>query len=269
VLTDLGLALHMADRADTITTEHFAAPITVETKPDGTPVTAADREVEEALRALVRQHRPADGFLGEEFGSTGGHIRRWIVDAIDGTHNFADHRPQWGTLIGLEENGALVVGVASAPAVDRRWWASRGGGAWTAPLGDKSTPIALRVSQVESLTDARIEVLPPTEVAGIRAGWRGRVADRIESATHRSAASPVSGHWPLLLAEGRLDASVHLWGGPWDHAALVAIVEEAGGSFHDLWGGHRLDTQTAVYSNALLGDALLALVHGLVGPPPR
>ena len=244
--------------------------MTVETKPDGTPVTAADREVEEALRALVRQHRPTDGFLGEEFGSTGGHLRRWIVDAIDGTHNFANHRPHWGTLIGLEENGPVVVGVASAPAVDQRWWASRGGGAWTAPLSDKDfPPRELRVSQVERLTEARIEVLPPAEVVGIRTGWRGRVADRIESATHRGAESALSGHWPLLVAEGRLDASVHLWGGPWDHAALVAIVEEAGGSFRDLWGGHRLDTQTALYSNALLGDELLALVSGLVGPPLR
>ncbi len=140
VATDLELALDMANVADSITSAHFAAPIAVETKPDGTPVTAADRAVEQVLRDLVRRHRPGDGFLGEEFGSTGGTSRRWIVDAIDGTHNFANHRPQWGTLIGLEAEGQLVVGVASAPAVGRRWWASRGGGTWTAPRAAERPP---------------------------------------------------------------------------------------------------------------------------------
>src|ERR1700688_2440712 len=128
----------MADLADSITSAHFAAPvIAVETKPDGTPVTLADREVEEVLRNLISKHRPMDGFLGEEVGATAGRSRRWIVDGIDGTHNFANHLPQWGTLIGLEENGDMTVGVASAPAAGQRWWASRGGGAWTAPCGNE------------------------------------------------------------------------------------------------------------------------------------
>src|ERR1700688_3397895 len=153
----------MADLADSITSAHFAATdITVETKPDGTPVTVADREVEEALRHLVRKYRPLDGFLGEEVGSSGGGSRRWIVDGIDGTHNFANHLPQWGTLIGLEENGEVAVGIASAPVAGRRWWASRGGGAWTGPCDKEahSAPERLRVSQVESLADASVVVMP-------------------------------------------------------------------------------------------------------------
>jgi histidinol-phosphatase len=271
VATDLKLALDMAELADSITSAHFAATvIAVEAKPDGTPVTVADREVEEALRDLVRKYRPMDGFLGEEVGSSTGRSRRWIVDGIDGTHNFANHRPQWGTLIGLETNGEVVVGVASAPAAGQRWWASRGGGAWTAPLGKakSSAPQRLRVSQVENLLDARVVVMPPAELVALRTGWRGRVAERIEAVTTRSGESPVNGHVPLLVAEGRLDLSVHLWGGPWDHAALVVIVEEAGGCFTDLWGGRRLDTETAVYSNRPLGDELLTLLVGLIGPPP-
>lgn len=261
----------MADLADSITSAHFAATvIAVETKPDGTPVTVADREVEEALRNVVRKYRPMDGFLGEEVGSSTGGSRRWIVDGIDGTHNFANHLPQWGTLIGLEANGEVVVGVASAPVAGQRWWASRGGGAWTAPCGNETpfAPERLRVSQLESLADARVVVMPPAELVAFRTGWRGRVAERIEGMTVRSTESPVSGHIPLLVAEGRLDVAVHLWGAPWDHAALVVIVQEAGGFFSDLWGGHRLDTETAVYSNRLLGGELLRLVSELVGTPP-
>jgi histidinol-phosphatase len=266
------LALDMADLADSITSEHFAATdIAVETKADGTPVTVVDREVEEALRDLVNRYRPMDGFLGEEVGSSAGRSRRWIADGIDGTHNFVKHLPQWGTLIGLEENGEVTVGVASAPAARQRWWASRGGGAWTGPCGNetRSAPTRLRVSQVESMADAKVVVMPPAELAALRTGWRARVAERIEATTVRSTESPVNGHVPLLVAEGRLDASVHLWGGPWDHAALVVIVREAGGFFSDLWGGNRLDTETAVYSNRHLGPELLRLVSELVGAPPE
>jgi histidinol-phosphatase len=270
-MTDLKLALEMADLADSITSAHFAEThIAVETKPDGTPVTVADREVEEALRALVHKYRPMDGFLGEEVGASTGLSRRWIVDGIDGTHNFAKHLPQWGTLIGLEANGEVTVGVVSAPAAGQRWWASRGGGAWTAPFGNETpaAPKRLRVSQVESLADAKVVVMPPAELVALRTGWRGRVAERIEGTTVWSAESPVNGHAPLLVAAGRLDASVHLWGGPWDHAALVAIVQEAGGLFTDLWGGKRLDTETAVFSNRFLGRELLTFVSELVGAPP-
>ena len=256
VATDLELALGMADLADSITLARFAEPIVVETKPDGTPVTAADREVEEALHDYVLRYRPGDGFLGEELGSTGRGSRRWIVDGIDGTHNFVRHLPEWGTLVSLEDNGEVAVGVASAPATRRRWWARRGGGSWTVPLGQAppSAPERLAVSSVTTLRDARIVVMPPAELAALRTGMRGRVAEAVEAASPRRSQSPVNGYVPLLVAEGQLDLSVHLWGGPWDHAALVVIVEEAGGSFSDLWGGRRLDTETAVYSNGPLGE---------------
>ena len=270
--SDLVLALEMADLADSISGSHFGRPMEVSTKADGTPVTVVDRHVEEALCGLAARRRPADGFLGEEVGRIHRDgTRRWIVDGIDGTHNFAAGHPEWGTLIALEVEGDVVVGVAPAPALRQRWWAARGEGAWTSASGDVggSEPQRLSVSSTPTLSEAVAIVLPPAEVAEYRSGWRGRVADRVE-ATARRAAPTVNGYAPLLVAEGRIDASVHLWGGEWDHAALIPIVEEAGGRFSDLWGGRRLDTETAVFSNAPLAGALVELIRDHVGPePPR
>src|SRR6185436_119447 len=127
---DLALALAFADTADEISLGRFrASDLLVETKPDRTPVTEADRAVEEAIRERLARERPDDGMLGEEFGVTGGASRRWIVDPIDGTRNYSRGIPVWATLIALEEDGRVVLGVVSGPALHRRWWAERGGGA--------------------------------------------------------------------------------------------------------------------------------------------
>ena len=138
---DLALALSFADAADAISLGRFrASDLLVETKPDRTPVTEADRAVEEAIRERLAVERPDDGMLGEEFGVTGGGSRRWIVDPIDGTRNYSRGIPIWATLIALEVDGAIQLGVVSAPALGRRWWAERGAGAFVERRSDPRLP---------------------------------------------------------------------------------------------------------------------------------
>src|SRR6478752_6885486 len=143
---DLTLALSLADAADAISLGRFgASDLLVETKPDRTPVTEADRAVEEAIRERLERERPDDGMLGEEFGVTAGGGRRWIVDPIDGTRNYSRGIPVWATLIALEVDGTIQLGVVSAPALGRRCCAARGAGAFA-----NSEPIQVsRVGQVE------------------------------------------------------------------------------------------------------------------------
>jgi len=145
--------------------------LVVETKPDLTPVTEADRRVEEALRAELARYRAGDAIIGEEGGSTGSGRRRWIIDPIDGTKKFRARHPVWATLLALEVDGVLEVGVASAPALGRRWWAGRGLGAFAgAPGAPASAGAPIRVSAVAALGDAQLSY------AGL-AGWdaAGRV----------------------------------------------------------------------------------------------
>jgi histidinol-phosphatase len=168
---DLALALSMADAADAISYPRFGAvDLVVETKPDLTPVSDADRDVEQTVRAHLAEHRPDDALMGEEFGSTGASSRRWIVDPIDGTKNFIRGVPVWATLIALMDGDESVVGVVSAPALGRRWWAAAGAGAWTTALGGE--PRRLQVSRVAKTQ----------RLAGARAPRPTRAADRVDLA---------------------------------------------------------------------------------------
>ena len=253
-VTDLELGQQMADVADAITSRYFgSASLAVETKSDGSPVTAADREVEETLSRLLAEHRPDDGVLGEEVGGSGPRHRYWILDGVDGTHNFAAGRSEWGTLIAMVDEGEVTLGIVTSPALRRRWWAARGEGAWTAETSGEGggLPGRLVCSSSDSLDDAVVPLMPPAEHCE---GWRRKVAERLERGTVRPTAF---GHSAVRVAAGEVDAAVHLAGGPWDIAAGVVIVEEAGGRFADLWGGRRLDTRSAVYTNSHLFDAVL------------
>ncbi|MGH2934726.1 MAG: inositol monophosphatase family protein, partial [Gaiellaceae bacterium] len=165
---DLAFALRLADAADALTLPRFrAADLHVDTKPDATPVTDADRAVERALRELVARERPGEGVYGEEEGDDGGSTR-WIVDPIDGTRNFSRGIPVWATLIALEREGRIACGVASAPALGRRWWAARGEGAYR-----NGAPI--RVSAVSQLTDAAVSAALASDLAAVEdAAWHAR-----------------------------------------------------------------------------------------------
>lgn len=175
---DLDLAHSLADHADAITSRHFATGgVAWQTKSDGSPVTAVDREVELAVRTLISQARADDAFLGEEFGAQGHGRRRWIVDAIDGTAGFLAGEPEWGTLIALAKGDAVSLGVVTAPACQTRWWAARGSGAWSTslPMNRATAPARLAVTTAADLRDAAIGIWPPP--ARLNARDRQRAAN--------------------------------------------------------------------------------------------
>jgi histidinol-phosphatase len=245
---DLALALELADVADELTMRRYRADdLVVETKPDLTPVTEADRAVEDALRARLARQRAGHAVLGEEFGAEGDGPWRWIIDPIDGTKNYVRGVPVWATLIALQHDGVGVLGVASAPALARRWWAVRGDGAYAG--GSR-----LRVSKVSRVEDAHIayDSIPDLDSFG--------VSDRFVALARRCWRTRGFGDfWShLLVAEGAVDVAVEVGVNLWDMAAVQVIVEEAGGRFTDLAGTARADGGSGVSTNGLLHDEVLA-----------
>lgn len=250
---DLALALTMADLADVITMQHFqSSTLQIESKPDFTPVTEADRAAELALRAILAEQRPLDDILGEEFGaSPDSSSRRWIIDPIDGTKNYVRGVPVWSTLIALTIDGAPVVGVVSAPALARRWWAATGTGAWTSALGASAK--AIHVSAVTKLEDASFSYSDAI-------GWDERGAmtglATLNSATWRQRA--YGDFWShMLVAEGALEAAVEPELALWDMAALDLIVTEAGGIFSNTNGIPGPHGGNGVSSNAALHSFII------------
>jgi histidinol-phosphatase len=263
---DLALALRLADAADAVSMGFFTGEAVVTTtKPDGTPVTAADPAVERRLAAMVGAECPGDGFLGEEVGAVppaggpNGPVprprRRWVVDGVDGTVLFAAGAAEWATQIALEADGEFVVGVSTSPALGLRWWASRGGGAWRARVGGTAPPVRLAVSAAGG--DAgrwRTCCVPLRE--SLRGPERG-LADRLAAGTCDVAPTV---HGALLVAEGAIEACLQPLGALWDYAATSLIVAEAGGRSGGLDGGTAL-AQPLLYSNGATHDALLALLR--------
>jgi histidinol-phosphatase len=252
---DLALALALADAADVLSLQRFRAlDLVVETKPDLTPVSDADRAVETAMRATLARERPDDALLGEEFGDTGLPLRgdrRWIVDPIDGTKNFVRGMPVWATLIALSDRDRVVVGVVSAPALGRRWWASLGDGAFTSDL-DGSVR-RCQVSQVSALTDAYLSY-------SSLSGWTGDGFPTLMETVWRTRA--VGDFWShVLVAEGAVDVSAEPEVSLWDIAPLQIVVEEAGGRFTDLRGEARPDRGSVLCTNGLLHDAALGMLR--------
>ncbi|MGH3745126.1 MAG: inositol monophosphatase family protein [Mycobacteriales bacterium] len=249
---DLALALELCDEADALSSQRFRAlDLVVDTKPDSTPVTDADRGVEQLVRTRLATARPDDAVLGEEYGATGDGPRQWVLDPIDGTKSYARGVPVWATLLALLVDGEVVVGVASAPALGRRWWATRGGGAYAAEAG-VSRPIC--VSRVGELADASLSY-------SSLGGWpdRGRLL-ALADAVWRTRA--YGDFWSYaLVAEGVLDIATEPEVSLWDLAPLALIVEEAGGRFTGLDGARGPDRGSALASNGLLHDATLALLR--------
>ena len=251
---DLDLARRLADAADVITAARFGAPdLRVESKPDLTPVSDADRAVEESLRSRLADARPDDAVSGEEFGSTGDGARRWVIDPIDGTKNYVRGVPVWATLIALLDEGEPVVGFVSAPALGRRWWAARGAGAWcVSTLAGEQEPRRMTVSGVSELADASLAYSSLTGWGDRRAAFLGLV-----EAVWRTRG--YGDFWSyMLVAEGAADLATEAELSLWDMAALAPIVTEAGGRFSDLDGVDGVSGPGAAASNGLLHDALLA-----------
>ena len=252
---DLALGLALADDADVITLDRFgAADLVVEAKPDLTPVSDADRAVEEAIRARLAVDRPDDAISGEEYGTTGTGARRWVIDPIDGTKNFVRGVPVWATLIALLDGADPVVGVVSAPALGRRWWASAGDGAWTIALG--GAPRRLSVSRVATLSDASLSY---SSLSGWTAiGRRDAFVALMDSCWRTRAYGDFWSY--MLLAEGAVDLATEPELSLWDMAALAPVVTEAGGRFTGLDGVDGVHGENVAASNGLLHDALLAAV---------
>ena len=242
---DLDLALRLADAADEIALSRFRArDLIVETKPDRTPVTEADRAVEKELRTILGVERRRDAILGEEEGQTGSSQRRWILDPIDGTRNYTRGVPVWATLIALEDHGRVTVGVVSAPALHRRWWAERGAGAHA--NGD-----VVRVSRVARPEDAVLTFALEQSLPSL-----------VGRAWHARGYGDFWSH--MLVAEGAVDGAIDAIGvSVWDLAAVQVIVEEAGGTFTDFAGEQRIDGNSAISSNGLLHAELLEAVREL------
>ncbi|MCY7364729.1 MAG: histidinol-phosphatase [Frankiaceae bacterium] len=249
---DLALAHELADAADAITLDRFGAvDLVVESKPDLTPVSDADRAVEQAIRTRLASSRPGDAVLGEEDGETGTGPRRWVVDPVDGTKNFVRGVPVWASLVALQVDGEVVVGVVSAPALGRRWWAARDLGAFAG--GSLAQARRLQVSAVSSLADASVAYSSLT-------GWEetGRLPGLLELSREVWRTRAYGDFWShVMVAEGAVDASFEPEVSLWDLAPLQVVVEEAGGRFTDLAGRARADGGSAVCSNGLLHDEVL------------
>jgi histidinol-phosphatase len=248
---DIALALELAGAADVLTTSRFGAvDLRIDTKPDLTPVTDADRAVETAMRETLAAARPTDTVVGEEFGGTTEFVgRQWVIDPIDGTKNFVRGVPVWATLIALLDDGVPVAGVVSAPALHRRWWAAAGQGAYLAVAGAR--PRRLAVSAVSDLAAASLSF-------SSLSAWGAR-RDRFLALT--DAVWRVRGYGDFysycLVAEGAVDVAAEPEVSVWDLAPLDILVREAGGAFSNLAGAPGPHGGSAVATNGSLHDDVL------------
>ncbi len=256
LLDDLALALRLADAADAVAMQRFdAADLRIDTKPDRTHVTEADLATERAIRRILDAERPDDAVLGEEYGASGDRARRWVIDPIDGTHNYMRGIPVWATLIALSVDGVPQVGVVSQPAIGRRWWAATGHGAWTTAADGETRRI--RVSGIDDIAASSISFQSIQQWDGVdlvpalerlaRAVWRDRAY---------GDALPY-----MWLAEGRLELVAEFDVKEYDIAAIAPIVREAGGRFTAFDGSDRLDAGSSLATNGVLHDAFSALLR--------
>ncbi|MET3960794.1 histidinol-phosphatase [Marmoricola sp. OAE513] len=252
---DLRLAHVLADDADALTMARFKAlDLHVMTKPDLTPVTDADQAVEEGIRRTLSRARSRDAVLGEEQGSAGHSQRRWVVDPIDGTKNFVRGVPVWATLIALMVDDEVVVGVVSAPALNRRWWAMKDGGAWTGTSLLRAS--AIQVSDVSRVEDASFAY-------SSIGGWeeRDQLDDFLALSRRCWRTRAFGDFWSyMLLAEGAVDIAAEPELELYDMAALDVIVREAGGIFTSLDGEPGPTGGNAIASNGKLHDQALAFL---------
>ncbi len=250
---DLRLAHLLADDADSITMSRFKAlDLHVTAKPDLSPVSDADTAVEEAMRRTLGRARPRDAVHGEEMADTGWGPRRWVIDPIDGTKNFVRGVPVWATLIALMINDEVAVGVVSAPALGRRWWASLGGGAYAGK--SLMSASACHVSDVSAIEDASLSYAEISE--WVEAGQGQEFVDLLRSVWRSRAYGDFWSY--MLLAEGAVDIACEPELALHDMAACSIVVTEAGGRFTDVHGRPGPQGAGAYATNGRLHDAVLA-----------
>lgn len=252
---DLQLALVMADQVDALTTSRFrAADLEINDKPDLTPVTDADKAAEHMIRTQLSHSRSRDAIIGEEEGSFGHAARRWVIDPIDGTANFLRGVPVWATLIGLMEEGKMVMGVVSAPALGARWWAVAGSGAWTGR--SRSSARQIHVSKIRDLKQASFSY---SEIGEWATAKRLRGFMHLGQSVWRTRA--YGDFWSyMLVAEGVVDVAAEPELNLWDMGALYPIVTEAGGQFTGLDGADGVNGPGAVVTNGKLHAQVLQMI---------
>ncbi|HYC07132.1 MAG TPA: inositol monophosphatase family protein [Candidatus Binatia bacterium] len=248
-------ALAICEEADEIALRHFRRDLEIATKPDRSFVTQADTAIERHLRERIRSRFPDHGFVGEEYGEEAGRSSsRWYIDPIDGTHNYIRGVPLFGTLLALEVDGELQVGVMSAPALRERWYAARGLGAWATGAAGMEAPRRIAVSRVGDLADAQVVYGSSAEIEahGGAPGFRGLLRE----VWRERGFGDFWGY--ALVAEGAAEAMVEVDAKTWDLAAPLVVIEEAGGRLTDLSGARRIDRLETVASNGLVHDAVVA-----------
>jgi len=280
---DLKLAHELANIADKISVSKFlSADLKIETKPDLTPVTDADQEIEREIRKVLEVQRPTDGITGEEFGKSPiATNRRWIIDPIDGTKNYVRGVPVWATLIALMEGDEVVVGVVSAPALFRRWFSQKDGGAYLQVGGGSSLQVSggspqkisdtssqmqsvrkLSVSGISKLADASLSIstFATPNVLGRNDGWGDKQTGLLSLADQLWRVRGYGDFWShLLVAEGAIDIAAEPSLALWDMAPLALIVKEAGGRFSDFSGVDGPNGANAVTTNGLLHKEVLGI----------
>ncbi len=247
----IAFAHDACDVADEIARAHFRRDLDLERKPDRTFVTVADQGIEREIRSRILARYPDHGLIGEEYGTEAADApTRWYIDPIDGTHNFIRGVPLFGTLLAVEVDGELQAGMISAPALRERWWAARGLGAWARGLDGER---AVRVSRVGSLDDAQL--LYGSRTDNVRSGVMPGFDALIASAWRDRGFGDFWGY--TLLAEGAAEAMIEVGMKPWDLAAPLVVIEEAGGQVTDAFGERRIDAESFVATNGLLHDEVL------------
>ena len=257
VADDLAVALTLAAEADLIAIDRYRSQdLGIQTKPDKSIVTDADTRVERMIRSRLEKVRPHDAVLGEEFGGEGASRRRWIIDPIDGTSNFARGVPIWGALIALVVDDAPVVGVVSAPALGRRWWGATGLGAWVQQGHDE--PQRIHVSAISDLGEATLSY------NNLQMWDQYGHLDQLIGLSRRVGRTRAFGDlWSyMLLAEGAIDIAGEFDVKAWDVAALIPVITEAGGRVTSASGSTSFDELSVIATNGLLHDEVLGALTG-------
>ena len=263
--SDLDLVRRIGKSADAVSMARFLAQdLVIETKPDATPVTDADKATEKCIREILEAERPNDGILGEEFGSDiTGKKRYWVIDPIDGTKSFLRGLPVWSTLIALIEvnnSHEVVVGLVSSPALARTWFATKGGGAFTTFDSDtnpkKGTPRKLNVSKVNLIKDAHVGYSDFIGFGDHLPGFQSIIND----AWRTRAVGDFWSH--VLVAEGVMDVAIEPSLALWDMAPLDIVVREAGGTFSDLQGNDGPFGKSGLSTNSALKGEVLKRLNG-------
>lgn len=253
----LSLALEMCNEADRLALRWYRREVPTERKPDRTLVTEADRAIERLVRDRIRNLYPGHGLVGEEYGSEDGAAGvRWYIDPIDGTHNFARGVPIFGTLLAIEVEGEMQVGVISAPAMGERWYAARGSGSWH--VDREGVRRRLKVSGVGALDEA--QVLYSSFRENVRSGLMPGFEGLVDASWRERGFGDFWGY--ALVAEGAAEVMLETGMHSWDVAAPLVIIEEAGGRVTDVTGARDVRAPSFVGSNGHLHEEILARLRG-------